>query len=98
MANIKSVIKDIRRTKKKTVYNNRLENRMKRAEKSFDKVLATDNVEDKKKALAHIQKVMDKAAQKGYIKKNTASRKKARLAVKLTKATAVHAKANTKHS
>ena len=40
------------------------------------------------KALANAYKQLDKAAKKGVIKKNTASRKKARLAKLLKKATA----------
>ncbi|MBD3329104.1 30S ribosomal protein S20 [Candidatus Dojkabacteria bacterium] len=85
MANLKSSKKDIRRTKRRTTYNNRLRGRIRRAEKSFVEAIEAKDSEKAKTAFDQVQKVVDKAAKKGVIKKNTASRKKSRMAASLNK-------------
>lgn len=97
MANIKSVIKDIRRTKKRTLYNSRLKNRVKDAEKAFEKAVKANDAETAKKYLTKLSKVADKATKKGVMKKGTVSRKKSRLAKKLN-TTAANVKANNSNS
>lgn len=85
MANLKSSKKDIRRTKTRTVHNDRLRNRIRRAEKSFQEAVQAKDSKKAKESFDKVQKVVDKAAKKGVIKENTASRKKSRMAARLNK-------------
>jgi small subunit ribosomal protein S20 len=98
MANLKSSIKDIRRTEKRTVFNKRLKERVKSAKKEIFTAIEKGEIEQAAKMLPHFQKVTDKAAKNGILKKNTASRMKARTAVKLNKATAKNATTNNSGS
>jgi small subunit ribosomal protein S20 len=83
MPNLQTSIKDLRQTKKRTVYNNRLRNRVKRATKRFETLLEEEKYEDAESALQQTYKVLDKAAKKNVIKEGNASRRKSRLASKL---------------
>jgi len=85
MPNLQTSIKDLRQNKRRAEFNKRIRNRMKRAIKNFDELLTENNPEKAKTALVQAYKILDKAAQKKVIKKNTASRKKSRLASKLNK-------------
>ena len=85
MPNLQTSIKDLRQNKRRAEFNKRIRNRMKRAIKNFDELLKENNPEKAKAALVQTYKILDKAAQKNVIKKNTASRKKSRLASKLNK-------------
>jgi small subunit ribosomal protein S20 len=85
MPNLKTSIKDLRQTKKRTVVNNRLRNRVKKATKRFNTLVAEGKVEEASKALPQVNKVLDKASKKNVIKKGNASRNKSRLASKLNK-------------
>jgi small subunit ribosomal protein S20 len=98
MANLKSSIKDIRRTEKRTVFNKRMKERVKTAKKELQAAIDSGDVAGAAKLLPHFQKVTDKAAKIGVLEKNTASRMKARTAVKLNKATAKNAKTNNSNS
>ena len=83
MPNLQTSIKDLRQTKKRTVYNNRLRNRIKRAIKRFDNLLKEEKLKEAQGALDQIYKILDKAAKKNVIKEGNASRRKSRLASKL---------------
>lgn len=85
MANIVSAQKDIRRIKRRTVYNNRVRNRVKKATKAFEKYLSTGDVEKAKETLPKVFKVIGKSSKKNIIKKGTASRKYSRMSKKLNK-------------
>ncbi|MCK9415282.1 MAG: 30S ribosomal protein S20 [Candidatus Dojkabacteria bacterium] len=85
MPNLQTSIKDLRQTKKRTVYNDRLRNRVKRATKRFEDLLKEEKFNEAEKALEQVYKVLDKTAKKNVIKKGNASRKKSRLASKLNK-------------
>lgn len=77
---IKSAKKALRGSKRKKVYNDRRNKAMKGAIKDVKKLVTA---KDAKKALAELKnayQAIDKAAKRGVIKKNTASRKKSRLA------------------
>lgn len=74
MANIKSSIKRAKTNEKKRLDNVPVKSRMKNSIKRLFKT------EDKKEALRIATKAIDKAAKKGIIKKETAARKKSRLA------------------
>ena len=83
MANSKSAKKRVIVAERNRVRNQAVKTRIKTMAK---KVLATvedQNLEAAKVALSIAYKELDKAVTKGIIKKNTASRKKARLAAKV---------------
>lgn len=82
MANLKSSKKDIRRIKRRTALNQTLKKRVKRNEKDILKRIASG--EEKIIDVKSMQKALDKAVKKGYMKKNTANRKKSRLMKKLS--------------
>lgn len=76
----KGAKKAVRTTKRKTVYNKRRKDSMKEAVKAVREEVIKNA--DAKKALSLLPtayKAIDKAAQGGVIKKNTAARKKSRL-------------------
>ena len=75
----KSAKKALRNSRRKRVFNLRNKDSILRAIKSVKKT-ATTSKDEAMKALSLAYKQLDKAAKKGVIKKNTASRKKSRLA------------------
>jgi small subunit ribosomal protein S20 len=83
MANIKSSKKAIKVIAKKTDNNHELKMRVKNLIKNTDKAVAAGNKEEAVKNAADLQKYMDKAVSKGLVKKNTADRKKSRIAQKV---------------
>jgi small subunit ribosomal protein S20 len=85
MPNLPTSIKDLRQTKKRTVYNDRLRNRIKRAVRRYEDLLKEEKLDEAQKALEQVYKVLDKAAKKNVIKEGNASRRKSRLASKLNK-------------
>lgn len=80
-----SAKKALRASKRKRVYNARRKTTMIDAVKTVKKFLADKNVKEAEKALVQAYKALDKAVKTNYIKKNTASRKKSRLAKMLAK-------------
>lgn len=88
MANIKSALKRIRVTEAKTLRNRMVKSSVKTFIKKFEVALAAGNIEEAKNLYPRVSRAIDKAASKGVLHKNTASRKKSRLAVKLNKAMA----------
>lgn len=89
MANLKASIKSVRRTKTQNVYNARLKNRYRRAIKKYNTLLEQKDFAAAQEYLPKVYKLLDKAAQKDVIKKNSASRNKARLTVRLNKLSAL---------
>ena len=85
MPNLKTSIKDLRQTKRRTLHNDRLRKRVKKSVKRFQELVSTGEKEAAEKSLKQTNKVLDKAAKKNVIKKGTASRKKSRLAIQLNK-------------
>ena len=82
MPNTKSAKKELRKSVKREIANLKVKDTMKTTvKKSLKKVVAADK--SVKDDLATIMKVVDKAAKKGIIKKQTADRKKSRLAKKI---------------
>jgi len=82
MAHTKSALKELRKAKKREAQNKKIKANLKYLERKFLKTLAKDKNEAKS-IFIKLQKALDKAAKKNVIKKNTASRKKSRLAKKL---------------
>lgn len=87
MAITKSAKKAHRASLKKHVFNVRRKRALTDATKTVKKFIATDTKEAEK-SLAAAYKAIDKAAKTGVIKKNTASRKKSRLAKAIARAKA----------
>ena len=79
MANIKSAKKAIKVTKKVTANNHELKAKVKNIIKDCEKAIDAKNTEVAKSTLKNVQITIDKAQAKGLVKKNTASREKARL-------------------
>jgi len=81
---IKSAKKALRGSKRKHVFNIRRADAMKDAVKEVKKLISGKSAADAEKLLPKVYQVIDKAAKRGVIKKNTAARKKARI-VKMIK-------------
>ncbi len=94
MPNLKTSKKDLRKTKRRTVYNDRLRKRYKRSIKKFNDLLKAGDKEAAEKNLKHTYKVLDKATKKNVINKGRASRKKSRLATQLNKLSIDNVKTN----
>ena len=75
-----SAKKALRASKKKRVFNIRRNEDMKGAVKDVKKLVVVKNLAEAGKILPAAYKAIDKAAKRGVIKKNTANRKKSRLA------------------
>lgn len=71
--------KALRVADRKQAVNARTKKTLKEGVKSIEKLVVAKDWADAKKSLAIAYSAIDKAAKKGVIKKNTASRKKARL-------------------
>ncbi len=87
MAITKSAKKAHRASLKKHVFNMRRKRTLTDATKTVKKFIVSD-VKEAEKSLAQAYKAIDKAAKTGVIKKNTASRKKSRLAKAIARAKA----------
>jgi len=85
MPNIKSAKKRVEVIKKKTAINAPIKTSVKTAVKKFDEALVA-GVEKAQESLQKAYKTIDMAATKGVVHKNTAARKKSRLAKRLNKA------------
>lgn len=88
MAITSSAKKAIRSSDKKRVFNLRRKNVLHDTTKSLTKALAAKDVKGAEKLLPGAYAAIDKAAKRGVIKANTASRKKSRLALAIKKAKA----------
>lgn len=79
-----SAKKALRVSGRKKLLNDRRKKALKETVKKVEKLVGEKKAEDAKKLLPKAYSAIDKAAKRGVIKKNTASRKKARLS-KITK-------------
>lgn len=87
MANHKSSVKRARQTIKKTAVNRNRVSRVRTYVRKVEEAIASGDVAKAKEALKVAQPVMQKAASKGVVKKNTVSRKISRLAARVKKIT-----------
>jgi small subunit ribosomal protein S20 len=87
LPNIKSAIKRVKVSEKKNLRNRMIKTGVKTAVKKFQVELAS-NPSTANVQLSATTSAIDKAAAKGILHKNTANRKKARLARNLSKAVA----------
>ena len=85
MPNIKSAVKRVKVNQKRNLRNRMVKSAVKTTLRKFDATIA-NNPQQAGAMLDASFSALDKAAAKGVIHKNTASRKKARLARRLAKA------------
>lgn len=85
MPNTKSAAKAMRGSARKHVYNLRTKDKFKTAVKSVKQAVEAKSQEEALKALTAAYATLDKAAKKRVIHKNTANRKKSRLALAINK-------------
>jgi len=76
---IKSAKKALRSSKRKRIINDRRRITMRKSIKQVKKLVLENKTKDTKTALSLAYQAIDKAAKRGVIKPNTASRKKSRL-------------------
>jgi len=86
MPNRNSAKKELRKRDVRTAFNKKVKDTTKSLVKKGLKAIATKD-ENAKLTVAKALKALDKAAQKGIIKKNTSNRRKSRLAKKLNSST-----------
>lgn len=82
MPNLKSAKKELRKSKKRQIRNTQIEENLKKLIKNSRKAIEAKDSKAKD-LVAQTMKALDKAAQKGVIKKNTSNRKKSRIHTKL---------------
>jgi small subunit ribosomal protein S20 len=88
MAITSSAKKAIRVSAKKHVFNVRRKDALRDTTKLLNKAILAKDVKGAEKLLPEAYKAIDKALKTGIIKKNTAARKKSRLAKAIAKAKA----------
>ncbi len=83
MPNIKSAIKRVSVIEKKTLRNNMIKSGYRTAVRKFEEAVDAKDVKNAESLFVEASKKIDMACSKGVIVKNTAARKKSRLAKKL---------------
>lgn len=83
MPNIKSAIKRVSVIEKKTLRNNMIKSGYRTAVRKFEEAIASKDAKNAESLFVEATKKIDMACSKGVIVKNTAARKKSRLAKKL---------------
>ncbi len=86
MANIKSALKRIKVIEFKTQRNKMIVSSLRTSVRRFEDALKAGNTDEAKALYKTAARLIDKAAAKGTLHKNTAARKKSRLAKKLNAA------------
>ncbi len=81
----KTAYKELRKTKKRHLRNIATKSEMKTLKKNFERLITAKKVDDAKTALRVLTSKIDRAASKGVIKTNAASRSISRLMKKLSK-------------
>ncbi len=84
MAITKSAKKALRQNIKRRARNIQKRRKIRDLIKKIEALVSEKNITEAKKLLPSLYKALDKAAKKGAIKKNTASRKKSRITKLLT--------------
>ena len=83
MAHTKSTIKRIKQNRKRRLRNMSAKSNIKTQIKKLETALETSEKKEAAELLKEIYRSLDRAVSKGILKKNTASRKKARLATRV---------------
>lgn len=87
MPNLPAAKKSMRKDKKRREINTAIKSRLKTIVKKFNSLIQQKKQQEAANLLKEAMSAFDKAAKRGVIKKNTASRKKSRLSIKLSKIT-----------
>lgn len=82
MPNIKSAIKRVKVAERNRVRNRAWKSQVRTEQTKLEETLKVANVKDIDTHLSAVYAVIDKAVSKGVLHKNTAARKKSRLALK----------------
>ncbi|MBI2045969.1 MAG: 30S ribosomal protein S20 [Parcubacteria group bacterium] len=80
-----SAKKALRSSARKKVFNDRRKRTAKEAVKNLEQFFVSKNKKEAEALLPQAYQAIDKAAKRGVIKKNTAARKKSRLARRISK-------------
>ena len=88
MANHKSALKRAKQNEKRRLRNRTVRGALRSEMKKFITLVEGEDKEQAKVLLSPLHKTIDKAATKGILTKNAASRKKSRVTVMLNKALA----------
>lgn len=83
MPNIKSSIRSVKTDAERRAKNSAVKSQIRTATRKTVEAVEAGAVEDAKKALVQATSVIDKAASKGILHKNTAARKKSNLTAKV---------------
>ena len=83
MPNIKSSIRSVKTDAERSAKNSAVKSQIRTATRKTVEAVEAGAVEDAKKALVQATSVIDKAASKGVLHKNTAARKKSNLTAKV---------------
>ena len=83
MPNIKSAIKRVRQTDKRTARNRVRKERLKQTLKAFNRAIEAGDGAKAQDLFKKASNLVDKAGNKGIMHKNAVNRKKSQLAVKL---------------
>ena len=83
MPNKQASIKDLRKSTKRAKHNLRIKTHVKHLVKKSAEVVAEEKFTEAKELIRIMQQAVDKAAKRGVIDKNKASRKKSQLMKKL---------------
>ncbi len=83
MPNIKSSVRSVKTDAERRARNSAVKSTIRTASRKTVEAVQAGAVEDAKQALVHATSVIDKAASKGVLHKNTAARKKSKLAAKV---------------
>lgn len=86
MPNIKSAEKRVRTAQDRNLRNRMLKSRLRTSMKKFNAAIDAGDLETAESLLRETVGMLDKAALKGTMHRNTANRKKAQLSVALNKA------------
>lgn len=81
-----SAKKALRQNQRRRAKNIRKKREMKKLIKELRSLISRKKIDEAKKLLPRVYKILDKAAKTGLIKKNTADRKKSRLAKAIKRA------------
>ncbi len=85
MATTKSAQKSYKQANRKRVFNLRVLRKMKSAIKDVKKLILKKDIKEAENLIPQVYKAIDKAAKRGVIKKNNASRKKSRIMAAIAK-------------
>ncbi|MFH1084790.1 MAG: 30S ribosomal protein S20 [Chloroflexota bacterium] len=80
MANTRSALKQMREGRKRNLRNRMIQSRMRTYVKAADAAIVTGGVTEAQEALQEALSQIDRTAQKGVIHRNSAARRKSRLA------------------